>query len=505
MSPQPELYACLYAREFPAQSLLRLRPECRTAPLAVLEGDPPLQKVCSMNAKARALGIAHGMTRAEMDTFPALTTLPRSPAEEAATRAVLLEGAGTFSPRVEDLSSDTAFLCVIDIAGTTKLLGAPRQLARSLLTCIRDLGITARIAVSANFHTSVCLARALQTRTAMMIVPAGEESAALAPLPLNVLDLSPDDAETFSLWGIHTLGMLAALPEQDLIARMGQGAKRLLQLASGCLPHHFLPAEPAFSLEERIELDSPVEVLESLLFVVGVLLGQLILRATAHILALASVRVTLSLEGGAAYTLTVRPALPSNDRQLWIKLLHLDLEAHPPPAAILALTLSAEAGTTSKTQLGLFSPQLPEPARLDLTLARIRAIVGEEHVGRPVLRDTHQPDSFHIEPFTLSTLRPPAQSHIANTQTGVRQLRPPQRVSVTLAGAAPASFFFQDKRYVVLQAYGPWLCGGEWWNTTAWNFEQWDMVASAADGSVLSCCLQNDRVRDCWRMAALYD
>ena len=43
--------------------------------------------------------------------------------------------------------------------------------------------------------------------------------------------------------------------------------------------------------------------------------------------------MTLTLEGGRTHSRTVRPALPTNDRQLWIKLLHLDLEAHPPQAA----------------------------------------------------------------------------------------------------------------------------------------------------------------------------
>ena len=74
--------------------------------------------------------------------------------------------------------------------------------------------------------------------------------------------------------------MLAALPEKDLIARMGQEGKRLRQLALGNLPHLFLPVEPASRLEEYRELDSPVEILDSLLFVVGVMLEQLILRAS---------------------------------------------------------------------------------------------------------------------------------------------------------------------------------------------------------------------------------
>jgi len=38
-----ELYACLYAREFPVQALLRLRPELREQPCVVMAGDAPLE------------------------------------------------------------------------------------------------------------------------------------------------------------------------------------------------------------------------------------------------------------------------------------------------------------------------------------------------------------------------------------------------------------------------------------------------------------------------------
>jgi protein ImuB len=152
--------------------------------------------------------------------------------------------------------------------------------------------------------------------------------------------------------------MLAALPEPELISRLGQTGKRLRQLARGEASHLFQPVEPAFTLQERMELDSPVEVLDALMFVTNLMLEQLILRATARILALASVSITLALEGNASHTRTVRPALPTNDRQLWLKLLHLDLESHPPQAAILAVELNAEPGSTSQVQLGLFTPQL---------------------------------------------------------------------------------------------------------------------------------------------------
>jgi protein ImuB len=469
-----------------------------------MEGVPPLEQVCSLNTKARLLGMTRGMTRVEVDTFPASVVLPRSLKTEAQTRAILLECAGAFSPRVEDRSESIAFLSGIDIAGTGSLFGPPEKLAQSLLQRVRAVGVTATVSVSSNFHAAVCLARDSSLRIAVRVNPPGEEATALANLPVAVLDLTEMQAETFASWGIRTLGMLAALPERDLIARLGQDGKRLRQLARGELPHLFQPVEPGFTLSERIELDSPVELLDSLLFVAGVMLDQLILRARARIVALASVTITLALDGGGIHARTVRPALPSADKQLWIKLLHLDLEAHPPQAAILAISLDAEPGCTSKVQLGLFSPQLPEASRLDVTLARIRAIVGGENVGCAVLEDTHAPEGFRMEPFTVPSGDPVPIAPIA-LRAAARQIRPPEAAPVTLANGRLAMFSFRGRRYAVERAYGPWLAGGEWWNRTLWDLEQWDLVAQAQDGSTLHCCLVRDLIHGSWQVAALYD
>lgn len=504
MSIQRELYACVYAKEFPAQAMLRLRPQLGEKAIVVMEGEPPLQNVCSLNGKARRMGVARGMTKVEVETFDAVTTLTRSAAEESAARAALLECAGSFSPRVEDRCDGNAFLCAIDIAGTEKLFGPPAVLAQTLLRRVRALGVVAGVTVSSNFDAAICNARGRPMQTA--VIPPGVEGIALGPLPISVLELSEEHAEIFSLWGIRTLGELATLPEKELVSRLGQEGKRLRQLARGELPHLFVPLEPEFRLEERMELDAPVELLESLMFVVGVMLEHLILRATARVLALAAVTVALSLEGGAVHTRTVRPALPSNDRQMWIKLIHLDLEAHPPEAAILSLALTAEPGSTSKVQLGLFSPQLPEPMRLDVTLARIRAIVGEECVGRAALTDTNQPDSFRVEPFIV-----PQGSTTTNDErksrsiAAMRQLRPAERIAVMLRGQQPAGFTFREKRYEVEHAYGPWLASGDWWNPLLWELEQWDLIARASDGGLLCCCVMRDAAQQVWQMATLYD
>jgi len=184
-------------------------------------------------------------------------------------------------------------------------------------------------------------------------------------------------------------------------------------------------------------------------------------------------------------------------------LLHLDLEAHPPPAAILALTLAAEPGSTSKVQLGLFSPQLPEPSRLDVTLARIRAIVGEENVGRAVLDDTHRPEGFHLEPFVVPSTQSSGITSIS-LPSAIRQLRPSAAVSVTLQSDRPKAFVFQERRYRVERAYGPWRTAGEWWTSTLWECEQWDLIARTQDAT-LCCCLIHDLMLKQWQLVALYD
>src|SRR5208283_1433425 len=78
---------------------------------------------------------------------------------------------------------------------------------------------------------------------------------------------------------------------------------------------------------------------------------------------------------------TLRLPLPMLDAKLFLKLLQLDLNAHPPGAPIVRIHLAAEAARPRSAQGGLFLPPSPEPEKLELTLARIAGLVGEACVG----------------------------------------------------------------------------------------------------------------------------
>jgi protein ImuB len=75
------------------------------------------------------------------------------------------------------------------------------SLIRNLHASVRKSGDTARVAVSRNANAAAALAKALTSRTALKIIAEGEEAAALASLPLSVVELTEEQRETFRLWG----------------------------------------------------------------------------------------------------------------------------------------------------------------------------------------------------------------------------------------------------------------------------------------------------------------
>ena len=497
------LYFCVYVPEFPAQSLLRLRPDLAHAAVAVLSGEPPLQVVYSANSHAFRLGIALGMTKAELDSFDGLTLLKRSEFEERCARSALLEAAGAFTPRIEvQPTTSSAFVMALDMAGTARIFGSPAQAASRMLQVLSTLFFFVQIAVSCNLQVAVCLAT--RARKSPVIVAQGEEGARLHALPLAALHLNTKQAEVFELWGLRTIGELAALPEVELVVRLGQEGKRLRLLARGEHPHLMIPVEPVFALEEFVAFDAPVDLLESLLFVLGPMLDQLLARAQNRAFALASLTVKLGLDGGGEHERTIKPALPVLQREVLLKLLHLDLQAHPPPAGVVSLHVHAEPGDRSKVQLGLFAPQLPEALRLDVTLARIAALVGENRVGRARLLDDHRPDSFTMERFTVADVSPAKGTEVRHS-VALRRCRPPLPLFVQQEGRRFTAFYLHGKRYAVQEAYGPWRRSGAWWSSDIWSSEEWDIRAATQTEDTLLCLITHDLLHHQWQLEALYD
>jgi protein ImuB len=206
---------------------------------------------------------------------------------------------------------------------------------------------------------------------------------------------------------------------------------------------------------------------------------------------------------------TLHLPLPLLNAKTFLKLLQLDLKAHPPGAPIVKIHLVAEPVRPRPGQSGLFLPPSPEPEKLELTLARIAGIVGEDKVGSPEILDTHRPQGFRMQHFVP---RGP-QEKIAQTDnsddlvTALRIFRPPAAVTVTLHEGKPifiSCLKRKETRGEILWAAGPWRSSGDWWEQEGWARDEWD-IAVQEETSIGLYRLVRDLLGGRWLLEGSYD
>jgi protein ImuB len=395
--------------------------------------------------------------------------------------------AGDFSPLVEMTAPDTV---AFDVAGLDRLFGAAQALAAAIARRAAETGVQASIALAANPDAAICAARGFP---GVSIVPQGDEAKFLAKLPVTLLRPSDTLRETLERWGIHRFRELAALPPLGIAERLGAEGLQLRALARGEAERKLVPTEEAARFEDEIELEYPVELLEPLEFLLARLLNGLTTRLATRGLATNELRLRLHLETRAVHERTLRLPVASVDQRSFLKLLRLDLAAHPPAAPIERIELGVNPVKPQAAQGGLFVPAAPEPVKLELTLARIQAIVGEGRAGCPELLDTHRPDAFRLKTGGLTSLSqgaafaPRGQCCLSPAPSSpylfaFRMYRPPRMACVTLASGQPSFLAAENIRGRILERAGPWRTSGDWWTGEAWSRDEWDIALS--DGAL---------------------
>jgi protein ImuB len=476
-------FACLFVPDFPLQAAVRLEPELQDQAVAILAGAAPLTKLFAVNRQARSVGVETGMTKVQAEAFAGITWRWRSLSQEATAHAALLDCAWTISPRVEDCArpegQDFSDTVVLDLAGCEKLFGSHEKIAHDLRRVAAEVGFTAHVAVAGNPLAAVSAARGFAGIT---VIPEGEEADSLGRLSLRALRLPFEFIETLERWGVHTCAEFAALPEIAIVERLGQEGLRWWRLARGNDPHPLIARDFPATFEEHLDLDAPVELLEPLLFVLNRLLEQLCARLRMHILCIGEIQVSLTLERNDSrskdplvHIRTIRLPVPSRDGKLLLKLLQLDLEAHPPSLPVTTVRMTTVPVKASSRQLGLFLPLSPDPERLEITLAKIQGTVGEGRVGVPVLLDTHAPNSFEQSRFVLPELRERQSRRERQTTVAMRIYRPPLAANVEFLDGKPSHLGCAGIRRQILAYAGPWKRKGGWWSETAWAREEWDV------------------------------
>jgi protein ImuB len=457
-----------------------------------------------------------------------------------------------FSPRVE---RHGAACVVLDVAGLGRLLGDAVSIGAELdrAAAARGTGITVAVASSQMAALLLSLARDSPA------VATNDPGAALADVPMAtlrrllaelhgvaflraratraVVPMTGPSAsawpswpaceivfDVLHRWGLGTLGEFAALPATDLSARMGQAGVALQRLACGIDPRPLAPDPGVPRYIERLELEWPVETLEPLSFVLARLLDPLSIALERADRGAVAIRLDLRLVDRSIHTRLLQLPVAMRDPRVLRTLLVLDLESHPPPAAIDIVTIEIDPAPGRVVQYSLLERAMPSAETLATLDARLGALVGEGRYGTPELLDTHQPDGFAMQRFApperaqaSAGVRWPTVDHHAAVDRLVpqapatlrpclRRFRPPVAVRVAVERGRPVRVAI-DRRGMpggpVEQCAGPWRTSGAWWTSAVvhWDRDEWDVALS--DGSL--CRLFRDRHTGVWFLEGLLD
>jgi protein ImuB len=284
-------------------------------------------------------------------------------------------------------------------------------------------------------------------------------------------------------WGIHTLGQFAALPQDELAARLGPEAVRLWEKARGKSTRVLRLVRPPEIFAEQLEFEHEIETAEPLLFVLQRFLEQLTRRLGTLYLVAQELTLRLSFANKTSYQHRFQIPDPTNSVVLLFRLLQTHLENFRTEHPIVAVALEAQPARPGQQQFQFFETPLRDPGRLHETLTRLTGLLGRERVGRPVLEDSHRDDAFRMEPFVWE-LPPSPNEPWPMIGPALRRFR------------GESSLRIEEK---VIDRQGPYLASGDWWDEKRWERAEWDLELES--GAVFRAQKRGGQ----WQVAGSYD
>jgi DNA polymerase-4 len=270
-----------------AVELLR-RPELRGRPVVV--GSPGSRGVvAAASYEARRSGVHSAMSSVVAQRrCPGAVFLPPDHAHYGEVSAAVFEVFRSFTPLVEGISLDEAFL---DVTGARRLLGTGVDIAHAVRSRIAaELGLACSVGVAPNKLLAKLASEAAKPRAdvrgispgaGVVEVRPGEELAFLHPLPVQALwGVGPATLERLQRLGVRTVGDLAQLDERALVGVLGHAHGRHLAALSRGIDDR--PVEPdravkSIGHEETFaaDLHTPEEVHAELVRMADAVAGRL--------------------------------------------------------------------------------------------------------------------------------------------------------------------------------------------------------------------------------------
>lgn len=366
----------------------------------------------------------------------------------------------------------------------------------------------------------------------VLVVPPGASAGFLAPFPVRVLE-RPDLSDLLGRLGLKTLGDLAALPAETVVARFGADGAAVHRLARGLDERPLATRTLPLDLTVSAELDPPAERVDTAMFVAKSLADELHGSLAARGLACTRIAIEVETEHGEHVIRLWRHdgALSSRaiaERVRWQ--LEGWLSTGETTAGVTLIRLVPdEVKADHGRQLGFWGGSAEANDRASRGFARIQAMLGPEGVVTAVVGGGRDP-AGQVTLVPWGDLRPAPPARAAGPKGRAPQGAPwpghlplpapavvyPDRLSADLRdrdgqpvavsgrgvlGSVPAWLAVASGPPVPVVAWaGPWPAEERWWDQQS-SRRRARFQVCLADGAAHVVALENGR----WWVEATYD
>jgi DNA polymerase-4 len=358
------------------------RPDLRGRPVAV--GGRPDQRgvISSASYEARQFGVRSALpTRTAFQLCPDLILLPGRHALYEEHSRLVMTMLREITPQIEQISIDEAFL---DITGTDLQYGAPENLSRMLHDRIRDkFELPCSIGVASNKLVAKIATEQAKPNN-IRIVPAGEEAAFLAPLPVRALwGVGPKTAEILKGLGIETIGQIALARSDELAYRLGKnGADDLLRRARGSDESPVEEERVAKQISQETTFAKDVRDIKYLRAMLLELSEGVGLHLREADLSARTIAIKLRYSDFSTFTRQITLPQPTNlDQDIFEQACSL-FEQHWNKRAVRLIGVAARQLSPTVLQLDLFGQRDDRAERLTRAVDDIRHKYGTEALKR---------------------------------------------------------------------------------------------------------------------------
>jgi DNA polymerase-4 len=382
----------------------RDRPELRGRPV-IVGGRPGDRGVVSAASyEARVFGVRSAMPlRTAAALCPNGVFLPVDGRKYAAASKEVMRILGRFSPLIEQISIDEAFL---DLTGSEALLGSGEEVAVRIKEAVHnEVGLTVSVGVASN-RLVAKIASDLRKPDGLVVVPHGEERSFLAPLPIERLwGVGASTRRALADYEVKTIGDLADLPEDILRRRFGRHGGDLVARAQGIGETVVGDHEAAKSVSQEHTFDVNVaeweQLEQSLLALSDGVAGRL--RASG----VRCWTVAVKIRDSSFVTITRQKTLAEpTDQTDTIWRTAVALTRREVGGMSVRLLGVAASGLTDEHQLSLFDGTDQRRRRAVEAMDAVRKRFGSRAIRRARLLDSGVHEPFERDPRRMPLVEP---------------------------------------------------------------------------------------------------